>query len=109
MPIIGYWSHRLLFDENSMYFSISETKMVQMNRLGQVTKVYDLGNYKLHHDYVVDDNGTMLILATDTTQDSVEDIILRLDVESGAVTEVLDLGDLFADFKEECQKNSEDG
>lgn len=107
VPIIGYLSHRLLFDENSMYFSISETKMVQMNRLGQVTKVYDLGNYKLHHDYVFDDNGTMLILATDTTQDSVEDIVLRLDVESGAVTEVLDLGDLFADFKEECQKNSE--
>ena len=107
VPIIGYRSHRLLFDENSMYFSISETKMVQMNRLGQVTKVYDLGNYKLHHDYVFDDNGTMLILATDTTQDSVEDIILRLDVESGAVTEVLDLGDLFGDFKEECQKNSD--
>lgn len=105
IPIIGYRSHRLLFDENSVYFSISETKLAQMNRLGQVTNVYDLGNYKLRHDYVFDDNGNMLILGTDTTQDSVEDIVLRLDVESGAVTEVLDLGDLFGDFKEECQKN----
>ena len=98
IPIIGYRSHSLLFDENSVYFSISETKLAQMNRLGQVTNVYDLGNYKLHHDYVFDDNGNMLILGTDTTQDSVEDIVLRLDVESGAVTEVLDLGDLFGDF-----------
>lgn len=105
IPIIGYRSHRLLFDENSVYFSISETELAQMNRLGQVTNVYDLGNYKLRHDYVFDDNGNMLILGTDTTQDSVEDIVLRLDVESGAVTEVLDLGDLFGDFKEECQKN----
>lgn len=105
IPIIGYRSHRLLFDENSVYFSISEIKLAQMNRLGQVTNVYDLGNYKLRHDYVFDDNGNMLILGTDTTQDSVEDIVLRLDVESGAVTEVLDLGDLFGDFKEECQKN----
>lgn len=105
IPIIGYRSHSLLFDENSVYFSISETKLAQMNRLGQVTNVYDLGNYKLRHDYVFDDNGNMLILGTDTTQDSVEDIVLRLDVESGAVTEVLDLGDLFGDFKEECQKN----
>lgn len=105
IPIIGYRSHRLLFDENSVYFSISETELAQMNRLGQVTNVYDLGNYKLHQDYVFDDNGNMLILGTDTTQDSVEDIVLRLDVESGAVTEVLDLGDLFGDFKEECQKN----
>ena len=107
IPIIGYRSHRLLFDENSVYFSISETELAQMNRLGQVTNVYDLGNYKLHQDYVFDDNGNMLILGTDTTQDSVEDIVLRLDVESGAVTEVLDLGDLFGDFKEECQKNSD--
>lgn len=107
IPIIGYRSHSLLFDENSVYFSISETELAQMNRLGQVTNVYDLGNYKLHHDYVFDDNGNMLILGTDTTQDSVEDIVLRLDVESGAVTEVLDLGDLFGDFKEECQKNSD--
>ena len=101
IPIIGYRSHRLLFDENSVYFSISETELAQMNRLGQVTNVYDLGNYKLHQDYVFDDNGNMLILGTDTTRDSVEDIVLRLDVESGAVTEVLDLGDLFGDFKEE--------
>lgn len=107
VPIIGYRSHRLLFDKASMYFSISETKMAQVNRLGQVTSVYDFGDYKLHHDYVFDDNGNMLILATDTTQDSVEDIVLRLDVNSGAVAEVLDLGELFESFKEECQKNSD--
>ena len=34
--------------------------MAQVNRLGQVTKVYDLGNYKLHHDYVFDENGNMV-------------------------------------------------
>ena len=108
VPLLGYRSHRLIFDENSMYYSISEKKMAQVNRLGQVTKVYDLGNYKLHHDYVFDENGNMLILATDTTQDSVEDIVLKLDVNSGEVTEVLDLGDLFGDYKKTCVKNSSD-
>ena len=43
VPLLGYRSHRLIFDENSMYYSISEKKMAQVNRLGQVTKVYDLG------------------------------------------------------------------
>lgn len=104
VPLLGYRSHRLIFDENSMYYSISEKKMAQVNRLGQVTKVYDLGNYKLHHDYVFDENGNMLILATDTTQDSV----LKLDVNSGEVTEVLDLGDLFGEYKKTCVKNSSD-
>lgn len=108
VPLLGYRSHRLIFDENSMYYSISEKKMAQVNRLGQVTKVYDLGNYKLHHDYVFDENGNMLILATDTTQYSVEDIVLKLDVNSGEVTEVLDLGDLFGEYKKTCVKNSSD-
>lgn len=108
VPLLGYRSHRLIFDENSMYYSISEKKMAQVNRLGQVTKVYDLGNYKLHRDYVFDENGNMLILATDTTQDSVEDIVLKLDVNSGEVTEVLDLGDLFGEYKKTCVKNSSD-
>ena len=70
--------------------------------------MYNLGDYSLHHDYVFDENGNMLILATDTTQDSVEDIVLKLDVNSGEVTEVLDLEDLFGDYKKTCVKNSSD-
>ena len=49
-----------------------------------------------------------MILATDTTQDSVGDIVLKLDVNSGEVTEVLDLGDLFGEYKKTCVKNSSD-
>lgn len=73
VPIISYRSHRLLFSEEGMYFSISEMEMARMDELGQVTAVYDLGQYELHHDYVFDDDGNILLLATDTEQDSVED------------------------------------
>ena len=73
VPIIGYRSYRLLFSEEGMYFSISEMEMARMDELGQVTAVYDLGQYELHHDYVFDDDGNILLLATDTEQDSVED------------------------------------
>lgn len=108
VPILGYRSHRLIWGDDQMYYSISETKMAAVNRLGQVTNVYDTGDYELHHDYVFDDNGNILILATDTTQDSVEDIIIRLDADSGEVQEVLDLGDLLGDYKNTCVKNSDD-
>ena len=107
VPLLGYRSHRVIFDDDSMYYSISEKKIAQVNRLGQVTNIYDLGSYSLHHDYIFDDNGNMLVLASDDSQDSVEDIILKLDVVTGKVTEVLDLGDLFSDYKAQCQTDSE--
>lgn len=108
VPILGYRSHRIIFDEDSMYYSISETKMARVNRLGQVVNVYNLEGYELHHDYVFDDDGNILILASDETQDSVEDIVVRLDVDSGEIEEVLDLEDLFGSYKEECTY-SDDG
>ncbi len=108
IPIIDYRSHRLLFDDDGvMYFSISYTQMAAIDRLGQVVAVYDFGDYNLHHDYAWDDDGNMLVLGTDNTSDSVEDRVLSLNVETGELTEVLDLGDLFGDLKAECVKNSD--
>lgn len=108
VPLLGYRSHRILFDDSYMYYSISEKKIAQVNRIGQVTNVYQLGQYKLHHDYVFDDSGNLLVLASDTTQDSVEDIVLKINTSSGEIAEALDLGDLLSDYKAECQKNSSD-
>lgn len=107
VPIIGYRSHRILFSDEGMYFSISQTKMACMDQLGQITAVYDLGKYELHHDYVFDDDGNILILATDTGQDSVEDVVVRLFPEDGSVEEVLDLGDIFGEYKKTCVENSD--
>lgn len=107
VPLLGYRSHRILFDEHTMYYSISESRIAAVNRLGQVVAVYDLGDYSLHHDYVFDDEGNILILATDGRQDSVEDVVVKLDVQTGQITEVLDLGDLLGSYKASCVKNAD--
>lgn len=107
VPILGYRSHRLLFEDDKMYYSISETKMAQVDRLGQVTNVYDLGQYKLHHDYVFDDNGDLWILASDSKGDSVEDMVIKLNISTGDVEKVLDLGELFPDYKASCVENAD--
>ena len=93
VPLLGYRSHRILFDDSYMYYSISEKKIARVNRLGQVTNVYQLGQYKLHHDYIFDDSGNLLVLASNTTQDSVEDIVLKINT---------DTGDCIYDWGERC-------
>ena len=35
------------------------------------------GDYEVHHDYVFDDNGNMLILASDKKQDSTEEVVVK--------------------------------
>lgn len=104
VPIEEYRSHRLVFEDDVMYYSYNKTKIAQMNALGQITNTYDLGDYELHHDYVFDDDGNLLILATDTTSDTEEDFIIKLNVTTKEVTLVCDLGDLLPDYKASTSK-----
>lgn len=108
IPLIGYRSHRLLFQNNLMYYSISESKLAAVNALGKVEEIYDTGKYSLHHDYAFDDEGNLLVLATDTESESVEDQIIKIDTLTGEISSVLDLEDIFSDYKEKCTVD-EDG
>ena len=108
VPLIGYRSHRLLFQDGLMYYSISETQIAAVNSLGMAETIYDTDTYELHHDYAFDADGNLLVLATDTESDSVQDQVIRIDRETGEITGELDLGALFPDYKETCTE-SEDG
>ena len=108
VPLIGYRSHRLVFENDRMYYSISETKIAAVNELGMVEQVYDLGNYQLHHDYVFDDDGNLLILARDTGKQTVEDCVLKLNPSTGEVSCILDLEDLLGDYKESLGMDQEE-
>lgn len=107
IPLIGYRSHRLLFQDDRMYYSISESKIAAVNALGKVEGVYDTGTYSIHHDYVFDDEGNILVLATDTESESVEDQIIKIDTQTGEVDCVMDLGELFSAYEETCTVNEE--
>ena len=116
VPLRGYRAHRLLFDDEGMYYSISTTKIARVNNLGQVTGVYDTGSYELHHDYVFDGDGNILVLASDLgaeadldidrkgdknkeKRNNVEDKVIKVDVATGEVSLVVDLGEVFPDLK----------
>lgn len=100
IPIIGYRSHRMLIQNQTLYMSVSTHRMVAMNHLGMIEHVYNLGNYIVHHDYQFDNDGNLILLATNEEKNSVEDCIIKVDVDSEEVTELLDLEDLFGSYKE---------
>lgn len=109
IPIIGYRAVNLLFNNNKMYFSVSERKLARMNNLGKIEKIYKLGKHKLHHDYAFDDEKeNLLILSSDTEDDSCEDEIIKLNLETGKITNSFKLEEVFKDLRENAYYNKDE-
>lgn len=90
MVLEGYGLDRMLFDGNEIITCVSSSKLARINGLGQVTRVYDLEGYELHHDIGFGADGEVLALAEEVDGETVEDRVLSIDLESGEVSEILD-------------------
>ncbi len=57
--------------------------------------MYDTGQYNLHHDYVFDDDGNLLVFSNRYRKKHSKDQIIKIDTKTGEVSHVLDLEDCF--------------
>ncbi len=99
----------ILFDNEGgyIYLPISAGKIAKINKLGKVERVYPQGDLLNHHDMIFDNDGNILFLATDNSnKEDVEDCIGKLDVETGEVSLVLDLSNLFRSYEDTCSNDA---
>ena len=98
IPITSYRSCRVIFDDDMMYYSISASKIAGMNKTGQVTEIFNTGDYKLHHDYIWGSENDLIVLASKKDAETNEDRIISIDRDTGDVKELIDLKDLFNNY-----------
>ena len=109
-----YRADRIIFtDDNSIIYSSKEDELIKVNALGKIKEKYDLDNYAMHHDYVYDNNNNnLIILASEKNSDTIEDMVISLDLNTKKVTEIVDMKDLLPEMYEKAfhpEKNSYGG
>ena len=93
------------FIDGNFVFAYDASKIGSMNRLGKVERIYDLGQYKYHHDMEYNPaNNTLVILADDTERDTIEEIAISLDMETGEISMAADFEVLMKDIMERATR-----
>lgn len=100
MVLEGYGLDRLLFDGDEIITCVSSSKLARIDGLGRVTQVYQLDGYDLHHDIGFGADGEVLALAEVSGGETVEDRLLSIDLETRAVTELVDFSQLMEPYFE---------
>ena len=72
----------------------------RIDGLGRVVRTYPLGGYELHHDINYGPDNTVVALTEAPGRTTVEDLVIEVDLETGAVTELVDFSELMADYKD---------
>lgn len=95
MPLDGYGGRNIQIIYDTLVYANSANQVVKVNDLGQVTAAYPVTGYQISGEYAYDGSGSIYLIATarrkKTTNNSK---ILKLELETGEVTEALDMDTL---------------
>lgn len=101
----NYRSDRIIFLNDEMIYSYKEDGFIRVNRLGKIEEEYSIGDYIMHHDYILDEeNENLLILANKVGADTIEDRVISLSLVTGKVKEVIDMKDYLIELYDKAIK-----
>ena len=100
-PLNDYRTDRILEIDGNLVYSFSLSDIAIVNRLGKVIKTVSLGKYELHHDFMYDEKqGLVLCLVNEEGKDTIEDVLISVDLKSGQVKELVDFEVLLQDMRD---------
>ena len=95
----SYRADRIIFEDDYMYYAYNKKGIVKVNDLGKIEEFYDLGKYSMHHDMIYNkDNNRFVILVNEDGTDTIEDVIITLDLDTKKVEKIVDMKDLLPEF-----------
>ncbi|WP_186759623.1 aryl-sulfate sulfotransferase [Planococcus sp. CPCC 101016] len=104
-----YRMDRMVAYEDSMVFTTTDQKLARMNPLGKITDTYELNGYVMHHDFVINDEGQVLALVSDSAKDTVEDMVMSIDLNTGEQKLLIDFTELLNGYKQTTKPVEMDG
>lgn len=95
IPLNGGTGRNMQIIYDTLVYTVSDSQVVKVNDLGQVTGSYTINGYKITGEYAYDGSGSLYFIATANRKKATKNSkILKLELETGEVTEVLDLDTL---------------
>lgn len=95
IPLNGDVSRNMQVIYDTLVYTVSDSQVVKVNDLGQVTGSYPVNGYQISGPYAYDGSGSLYLIATARRKKATNNSkILKLELETGEVTEALDLDTL---------------
>lgn len=104
-----YRMDRMVAFEDSMVFTTTDQKLARMNPLGKITETFELNGYVMHHDFVINEDGQVLTLVSDPAKDTVEDLVMSIDLNTGEQKLLVDFNELLSGYKQQTKPVETDG
>lgn len=105
MPLNRYRNDRFLFVDGEMLYCYESNKIAFRNRLGKITKTIILDGYKFHHDMVYSEKYNKIVcLVNDKKKDTIEDVVLIIDIKTGKIDKKIDFEDFLGEMKDNAYR-----